>query len=107
MQLTPYLLALVLSATSAYAQDPCGNIPATIATEAAQMTAFNNKVPPPSVPADCAAAKKLKASIDAFRTQQILNVANGCAGEYGSAILANGQFNPAFTKFGKFVGTCP
>ncbi|KAJ6565367.1 hypothetical protein B0H10DRAFT_2113114, partial [Mycena sp. CBHHK59/15] len=103
------LTTLCLVASGAYAQtSPCGNVAATIASQVTEMNTFNNRIPAPSHTSsvDCTTAKNLKAGIDAYRLAEISDPADGCAGLYANAVLANRQFNPAYTTLGKFVATC-
>ncbi|KAJ7146583.1 hypothetical protein C8R44DRAFT_864332 [Mycena epipterygia] len=109
MQLIPIFITLFLAASTAYAQtSPCGNVASTIASQVTEMNAFNNRVPAPSHTSftDCTTAKNLKSGIDAYRTAEISDPADGCAGLYANAVLLNGQFNPAYTTLGKFVASC-
>ncbi|KAJ7147875.1 hypothetical protein C8R43DRAFT_952895 [Mycena crocata] len=108
MQYLSILTALFLAFGANAQFNPCGNIPATIASEVTEMNAFNNRVPPPvhTSSTDCATAKRLKSGIDAFRAAELGDPADGCAGQYATAVLGNTQFNSAYTTLGKFVASC-
>ncbi|KAJ6520660.1 hypothetical protein DFH09DRAFT_1098242 [Mycena vulgaris] len=108
MQLISILTTLALAASGVYAQGACGNVASTIANQVTEMNAFNNRVPAPvhTSAADCTTAKSLKSGIDAYRTAEISDAADGCAGIYATAVLTNGKFNPAYTILGKFVASC-
>ncbi|KAF9467249.1 hypothetical protein BDZ94DRAFT_1248898 [Collybia nuda] len=102
------LPVLFLAAASASAQGICGNIPQVIANQVVEINTFFNRVPTPVTTnsADCTNAKFIKSGIDAYRNGQIANPGAGCAGFYAQAVLANPQFNPAYTKLGQFVAKC-
>ncbi|KAF7337398.1 hypothetical protein MSAN_02266100 [Mycena sanguinolenta] len=107
MHLLPFLSVILLTASISSAQGACGDVAGTIASQVAEMNAFNNKTPPPSVPTDCIKAKGLKKGIDDYRTGEIEDPGDGCTGLYANAIRTNTAFNPAYSKLAKFVAMCP
>ncbi|KAJ7471099.1 hypothetical protein FB451DRAFT_1253004 [Mycena latifolia] len=120
------ILAAVLAATGAHAQNLCATVPSDVARQLSEMQAFNNRVPPPSKTSvtDCTNAKSLKKGIDAYRTALAANPSSGCIvcppirlrphsdipfcaqGVYANLILTDG-FNPQYSTLGKFVASCP
>ncbi|KAK7027859.1 hypothetical protein R3P38DRAFT_2776990 [Favolaschia claudopus] len=102
------LAMLSLALPGAFAQGACGNIAAQLVLETNQINSFfNQKVPPSTTDfSSCQTAKKIKTGIDAFRSSEISNPQNGCAGAYGVALLQNPTFEAAYEKLGKFVGAC-
>ncbi|KAJ7186341.1 hypothetical protein GGX14DRAFT_485578 [Mycena pura] len=105
MQLIP-ILAAFLAASGAYAQS-CTNVPSDVASQLAEMKAFNSRVPAPSTTSfvDCTTGKNLKTGIDAYRSALIADPASGCLTIYADTILTDG-FNPQYTLLGKFVAAC-
>ncbi|KAJ6464862.1 hypothetical protein C8R45DRAFT_939709 [Mycena sanguinolenta] len=101
MQILLILGVVFLTASVSSAQVNC-----MIASQVAEMNAFNNKTPPPSAPTDCITGKNLKKGIDDYRTGELKDPQDGCAGYYANAILTNTAFNPAYSKLGKFVAMC-
>ncbi|KAF7360877.1 hypothetical protein MSAN_01117400 [Mycena sanguinolenta] len=100
------ILATLLAATGAHAQS-CATVPNDVASQLAEMEAFNNRVPAPSSTSlvDCTTGKNLKSGIDAYRNALVADPASGCIGVYANLILVDG-FNPQYTTLGKFVAAC-
>src|ERR1700761_1921702 len=58
----------------------CTSVPSDVASQLAEMKAFNSRVPAPSTtsPVDCTTGKNLKSGIDAYRSALIADPASGC-----------------------------
>ncbi|KAJ7663412.1 hypothetical protein DFH06DRAFT_1190169 [Mycena polygramma] len=107
MRFHPIFTAL-LSAAGACAQiTSCATVPTDVATQEAEMQAFNDRTPAPSTAnlLDCATATILKAGIDTYRTAVLANPADGCFLIYTTTTLLDG-FVVQYATLSQFVSGC-
>ncbi|KAJ6475119.1 hypothetical protein C8R47DRAFT_704210 [Mycena vitilis] len=85
----------------------CTTVPTDVATQEAEMQAFNSKTPAPSTSnlLDCATATILKTGIDTYRTAVLADPADGCFLIYTTTTLLDG-FLVQYATLSQFVSGC-